>query len=237
MDFLRSRQDWVEAGENMRKNFSWAFTALLFFCWAGPASGQTLSLEEVVAKVQEQYETHADFKAQFVQESVVKSLGKKQTAEGSVYFKKPGKMRWVYTKPTKQELISDGKTLWSYRPEEKQVIVSRMAQAFQSKTPSSFLAGIGNLKRDFQARFDKDAAMGKDYSMEMTPVESQGSLEKLYLLVDKGNFQILQARIQDAMGNITQISFSKIQFNNRLADSLFTFTPPKGVEVFQMPGA
>jgi outer membrane lipoprotein-sorting protein len=39
------------------------------------------------------------------------------------------------------------------------------------------------------------------------------------------------------MGNITQIGFSKIQFDNNLSDSLFTFTPPKGVEVFHMPGS
>jgi outer membrane lipoprotein carrier protein len=112
-----------------------------------------------------------------------------------------------------------------------------MTQAFQSKAPSTFLAGIGNLKRDFQARFVKEPSPGTDYSLELTPLESQGSLEKLFLLVDRKNFYILQARIQDAMGNITQIGFSRIQFDNNLSDSLFAFTPPKGVEVFHMPGS
>ena len=210
---------------------------LLAGLWPVPGRGQTASLEEVVAKVQEQYEIHSDFKAQFVQEATIKSLGKKQQAEGMVYFKKPGKMHWVYRKPTKQEIISNGETLWTYRPEEKQVVVAKMAQAFQSKAPSTFLAGIGNLKRDFQARFVTEPSPGTDYSLELTPLESQGSLEKLFLLVDRKHFYILQARIQDAMGNITQISFSKIQFDNKLSDSLFTFTPPKGVEVFHMPGS
>jgi outer membrane lipoprotein carrier protein len=205
--------------------------------WPAPGRGQTLSLEQVVAKVQEQYEIHSDFKAQFVQEALIKSLGKKQQAEGMVYFKKPGKMHWIYRKPTKQEIVSNGETLWTYRPEEKQVVVARMTQAFQSKAPSTFLAGIGNLKKDFQARFVKEPSPGADYSLELTPLESQGSLEKLYLLVDRKNFYILQARIQDAMGNVTQISFSKIQFDNNLSDSLFTFTPPKGVEIFHMPGS
>ena len=205
--------------------------------WPALGQGQMLPLDEVVARVQEQYETHVDFKAHFVQESLIKSLGKKQQAEGMVYFKKPGKMRWIYRKPTKQEIISDGKSLWTYRPEDKQVIVSQMTQAFQSKAPSTFLAGIGNLKRDFQARFIKEPSPAADYSLELTPVEAQGSLEKLFLLVDRKNFNILQAKIQDAMGNVTQINFSKIQFDNNLSDSLFTFIPPKGVEVFHMPGA
>ncbi len=209
----------------------------ILFSWVGNVFGQTLPLEEVVAKVQEQYEKHSDFKADFIQESFVKSLGKKQQAEGIVYFKKPGKMHWIYNKPTKQEIISDGKSLWNYRPEDNQVVVSRMTQAFQSKAPSTFLAGLGNLQKDFQSRFVKPPAAGAHYALELIPREIQGGLEKLFLTVEPGTFNILQATIQDAMGNITQISFSKIKFNNHLADSLFTFVPPKGVEVFNLPGA
>jgi outer membrane lipoprotein carrier protein len=215
----------------------WIWVGILTVAWPAGGWSQTLSLDEVLGKIQEQYEKHADFKADFGQEALLKSLGKKQQAEGVVYFKKPGKMHWMYNKPTKQQIISDGKTLWNYQPENKQVIVSRVAQAFQSKTPSTFLAGLGNLKKDFQARFLQDPAPGAGYSLELTPLEAQGGVEKLFLVADPKNFNILQARIQDAMGNTTQITFSKIAFNNNLADSLFTFTPPKGAEVFTMPGA
>jgi outer membrane lipoprotein carrier protein len=219
------------------KIFFLIFLFPLIGLWPFPSIGQALSLEEVVAKVQEQYEIHADFKADFVQESFIKSLGKKQRAEGVVYFKKPGKMHWMYRTPAKQEIISDGKTLWTYRPEDKQVIVSRMNQAFQSKAPSTFLAGIGNLKKDFRARFANEPSPGQDYSLELIPLEAQGNLEKLFLVVERKGFKILQTRIQDAMGNTTQVHFLKIQFDNNLSDVLFTFTPPQGVEVFTMPGA
>ena len=221
----------------IRKILGSVLILLLSVVWVPVLKAQSLPLDEIVGKVQEQYETHEDFKANFIQESLVKSLGKKQAAEGIVYFKKPGKMRWNYQKPTKQEIISDGKNLWNYRPEDKQVLVSPMTNAFQSKAPSTFLAGIGNLKKDFQARWGKEPSPKENYSLELNPQETQGSLEKLFLLVDRESFKILQARIQDVMGNVTQISFSKIQFDNRLPESLFTFTPPQGVEVFHMPGA
>jgi outer membrane lipoprotein carrier protein len=201
------------------------------------AGGQGIPLEGILDKVQAQYDTHRDFKAQFFQETLIKSLGKKQKAEGKVYFKKPGKMRWIYTSPHKQEIISDGRTLWTYRPEDKQVIVAKAAQAFQSRTPNTFLAGLGNLKRDFQARFEQEPSPGKDYFLEMTPLETHGSLEKLFLQVDEKTFNILRAKIQDVMGNVTEIRFTDIQFDNRLPDDLFTFSPPPGVEVFRMPGA
>jgi outer membrane lipoprotein carrier protein len=211
------------------------FSAII--CFPIQGRSQTPSLIEIVAKVQGQYDAHEDFKANFVQESLVKSLGKKQVSEGVVFFKKPGKMRWNYQKPFKQEIVSDGKTLWSYRPEEKQVLMSPMSQAAQGKVPSTFLAGLGNLQTDFQIRWGKEPSPQDPYFLELTPNEFQGSLEKLFLLVDRESYRILQAKIQDVMGNTTQISFSKTQFDNRLADSLFVFTPPKGVEVFQMPGA
>ncbi len=222
----------------MKQKMSGLVLLLFCSCLARPEAlwAQALPIEEIVAKVQGQYDTHEDFKASFVQETLLKSLGKKQVAEGVAYFKKPGKMRWDYQKPMKQEIISDGNNLWNYRPEEKQVVVSPMAHSFQSKTPSTFLMGLGNLKKDFQARWAKEPSSGENYFLELTPRETEGSLEKLSLLVDRENFKILQARIQDVMGNVTQISFSKIQFDNHLSDSLFTFTPPKGVEVFRMPG-
>ncbi len=219
------------------KVFLCLFLLLLTGAWPSLANGQPPSLEEVVAKVQEQYEIHSDYKANFAQESLIKTLGKKQLAEGVVYFKKPGKMRWIYRKPTRQEIISDGKTLWTYQPENKQVVVSPMTQAFQSKAPSTFLAGVGNLKKDFQARFLQEPTPATNYYLELTPIEAQGSLEKLFLTVERDSFKILQAKVQDAMGNITQIHFSKIQFNNNLSDSLFRFTPPKDAEVFTMPGS
>jgi outer membrane lipoprotein carrier protein len=240
-NFIFPKKSLERREKRWRKIAPWplAFLFLLTVEGIGSTPGEcaTLSQEEVVTKVQEQYDRHSNFKAHFVQESWIKSLGRKQMAEGLVYFKKPGGMRWTYQKPTKQEIISDGQTLWQYRPEDNQVVVSKTSQAFESKTPSTFLMGIGNLKQDFQARFVKEPSPGSDYTLELTPLETQGSMEKLFLTVDRKTFKILQAKIQDVMGNITQISFSKIQFDTSLPDDLFAFIPPKGVEVFNMPGA
>jgi outer membrane lipoprotein carrier protein len=214
-----------------------AAMGILAIAWPAAAQGGTLSLDEVLEKIQEKYEKHADFQADFIQEAVIRSLGRKQRAEGVVYFKKPGKMHWKYHQPTKQQIISDGQTLWNYQPENRQVIVSRTTQAFQSRTPSTFLAGLGNLRKDFQSRFLEEPAPGTPYSLELTPLEIQGGVEKLFILADPAAFHIVRAKIQDAMGNTTQIDFSRIAFDNNLADSLFTFVPPQGVEVFTLPGA
>ena len=108
-------------------------------------------------------------------------------------------------------------------------MVSQMSQTVQGKVPSTFLAGLGNLKRDFQARWAKEPSGKEPYSIELTPREIQGSLEKLYLLVDRENYHILQAKIQDVMGNTTQIRFSRIQFDNRLSERGGSLPPAGGL--------
>ena len=103
---------------------------------------------EVLTEIQNRYESTNDFEANFVQEYIGKVMKKPQKGEGKVYFKKKGMMRWDYRVPN-QKLISNGQTLWYYQPEENQVFVSDMSKVVKEKTPLAFLAGEGNLSRDF----------------------------------------------------------------------------------------
>jgi outer membrane lipoprotein carrier protein len=75
-----------------------------------------------------------------------------QTLErGTVSVKKPGLMRWIYTSPEKKEFVSDGKKIYSYLAQDKQVIVADVPPADQATTPALFLAGKGDISRDFTA--------------------------------------------------------------------------------------
>jgi len=67
--------------------------------------------------------------------------------------KKPGKMRWEYNAPEKKLFVSDGVKIYSYVPEDKQVIVSDVPSGDRLTTPVLFLAGTGNLARDFNPSF------------------------------------------------------------------------------------
>ena len=71
------------------------------------------------------------------------------TESGRVMVKKPGKMRWDYTAPEEKLFVSDGSRIYFYIPQDKQVIVSDVPTDDQATTPALFLAGKGNLTRDF----------------------------------------------------------------------------------------
>ncbi len=196
------------------------------------ASGQ-----DVLKEIQSRYEKTSDFEASFIQEYVGKGMRQSTRGEGKVYFKKKGMMRWDYTVPN-QKLISDGHTLWYYQPDEKQVLVSDVSSLLKEKTPLAFLAGEGNLSRDFNFLNLNESVSDKEdnYVIELAPKESMGTLSKLVLTADKRTYTILQTDVFDGLGNLTRTRFINIKTNVGVSPSLFQFVAPPGTEVIKMQG-
>ena len=78
-------------------------------------------VNEVIDKLQANYDRTEDFSAMFTQETISKSIGAPAVMNGKIYIKKPGMMRIDYTDPKKWQIISDGVTSWLYFPDDKQV--------------------------------------------------------------------------------------------------------------------
>ena len=180
-----------------------------------------------------------DFKARFVQESVVKSWNVRQVqkAEGDVYFKKEGKMFWDYQTPTPQQIISDGKMLWFYEPEDEQVTVTEVTDGLQSQISGDLLNGKAQLTRDFKVTdvtTQTDVKTGTTV-LQLIPRASQQNLSKVIMKLNSANYRIHQTEVYDLFDNLTRITFSQIQIDTNLNDSLFTFTPPSGVEILSPP--
>jgi len=189
----------------------------------------------VLNEIQNRYEKTNDFEANFIQEYIGKVMRQPNKGEGKVYFKKKGMMRWDYTVPT-QKLISDGHTLWYYQPEEKQVLVSDVSRVLKEKTPLAFLAGEGNLGRDFKLLNLNESVSQKEdnYVVELAPKEPLATLSKLILTVDKKSYTVLQADVFDGLGNVTRTRFIEIKTNVGLSNSFFHFTIPPGTEIIKM---
>ena len=202
-----------------------------------PSSVFGITGETVLAEIQKRYERTSDFEAQFVQEYVGKVMQRIQKGEGKVYFKKKGMMFWDYRTPV-QKLISNGQTLWYYQPEENQVFVSDISKILQERTPLAFLAGEGNLTRDFNlANFNEAlSAREENYVVELAPKEPNATLSKLILTVDKKNYAVIQTDVIDQLGNITRTRFLNIKTNVSLQDSFFQFTIPPGTEIIKSQG-
>jgi len=196
-----------------------------------PATGQTPSLDEVIKNIEAAYGRINDLKAEFSQTAFNKSLNQSIPAQGTVYLKKGGKLRWEFADPTPQQIVSDGKTVWVYTPALNQVNVGPAPEALAGPA-GSFLAGLGRLREHFGVRFlnpaeprDRDG----NVVLDMVPKVSLPTMTRLVLSFDPRSWEVRRGVIYDQFENTVTMQFRKPVVNGGLADSLFTFVAPKGV--------
>lgn len=189
-------------------------------------------IDELIDALQAKYDSVRNFSAAFEQTYAGGVLRTTLVERGTVMIKKPGKMRWRYTSPEEKLFVSDGASLYSYLPIDRQVIVGAVPSGDSVSTPALFLAGRGDLSHDFSAAYD-DAAEAPPgaWAVELTPARSDVDYTRLTLVVDRESLSVTQVRATDFQGAVSTFTFSDLKENQEMPDDLFTFTIPPGVEV------
>ena len=188
--------------------------------------------DDLARAVQTHYRQVRDFTATFEQAYVGGALKRRTVERGTVAIRKPGRMRWDYESPEKKLFISDGTRMYFYVPADKQVRVSAMPADGRVPTPILFLAGRGDLLRDF--RVEEVAAPGAAAgarALRLRPVKAEPEYETLTLIVDSGTYAIRQLVVVDGQGGTSTFSFSNLKENVGIPENRFVFTMPKGVDV------
>ena len=194
-----------------------------------PAHQATPSAQQVAAALQKKYDTIRDFSADFVNDYEGGILRKKLSEKGTVQIKKPGRMRWIYTNPHKQ-FVSDGRRMYVYYPDDKQVTVTPVPEEDEATSAVLFLAGKGNLTRDFTASFVPSAA-SDTYALKLQPRLKDHDYDWLEVVVDRGTLQIRSLSFEDKQGGRSTFRFSRFKENTGLSDKIFVFKIPAGADV------
>jgi outer membrane lipoprotein carrier protein len=209
-----------------------AATVLLALCLL-PAvpDAQTRPASEGMARaLQERYRGIRDFAADFVHTYRGGVLRTQTTERGTVVIKKPGRMRWVYTSPEKKEFISDGGKVYSYLPQDRQVIVTTLPSDDEATTPALFLAGKGDIGRDFTAAYAETSPAGTT-ALKLTPRRPEAEYEYLVVAVDPVTLQIRALTTRDRQGGDSTLTFNNLKENTGISDKAFVFRIPRGVDV------
>ncbi len=204
-------------------------------CLAGfgvrPAAQAAQSPDEIARKVQARYDSVTDFAGEFTQTYEGGVLRTRTTERGTVVIKRPGRMRWVYTKPERKEFVSNGVKVYAYFPADKQVIVSN-APTGADTTPALFLTGEANLTRDFVASaMEVPGAAPGLIGLKLVARKADDDFEWLAIAVDPATYQIRHLVALDRQGGRSSFTFSDLKENQRPPDTLFEFRIPKGVDV------
>ena len=198
------------------------------------AAPQAPAAAALAERVQKRYASVRDFSADFTHTYQGGVLKQKTTERGNLLIKKPGRMRWTYMSPEKKEFVSDGRQLYSYLPAERQVYVNDVPAGGGDTSAALFLAGRGDVTRDFTAQLaGQDAAT---YTLKLTPKARQQEFDTLTLIVDRTSMQIRSLVASDRQGGTSTFVFSNYKENIGLADSRFVFKTPRGVKVVKSDG-
>lgn len=206
-------------------------------------SSQAETATEAATRLQNKYNTIESLSLDFVQNTRGQLTGRPKTGRGRAYFVKnttPGKMRWNYSDPDRQILVSDGKTFSMYFESLQQMIVTS-ASTLDKDITYSFFTGSGNLLEDFDITAGEhkiDNSAEKTVVIKLTPKISQSQVASIQIWITSDSL-IRRIEILDLFDTITVLNFSNLQVNAMdLSDTgalekLFSFTPPENTEIIQ----
>jgi outer membrane lipoprotein carrier protein len=188
------------------------------------------SAKDIVERVQKKYAEINDAILRFSQKAMFSLSKAEYTSSGVLYMKKTNHYRIVTDDRT---FVTDGKTVWSYSPANKQVLVDTYKEEPRTFSPEKFLL---NVPTDYySAIISREKFQGKDVVvLKLTPKSDDASMKSLKLWVDDGEWLLWKAEVVDMNDNLTQYTVSDIRLNPTLADSTFTFVTPPGVEVVDL---
>jgi outer membrane lipoprotein carrier protein len=196
---------------------------------SAPVADSLPPLDTILKEVEKRY-TGSQFSAEFLQESTIKSMEITDFASGRLYVRYPGMMRWEYEKPERQAIITDGKKLWIYRPQDNLVMVGGAPVFFRDGRGASFLSDISLVRKKFKIQLAR--AEGEYlYELRMRPNESAANISEILLYVIPKSHQIARVVTRNDYGDDTRIDIVSPQFNATLDPSLFSFEIPPGAEV------
>lgn len=167
-------------------------------------------------------------RADFTQIITDKNAKQIQQSVGRMAMQRPGKFRWEVKKPMMQLVITNGTRLWIYDPDLEQVTI-RMLTKEVGESPAMLLTNPNvTLGKDYRVESIKSS--GKDLQwFSLTPKNQNSMFAKIKLGFDKN--QIREMELQDHLGHTTAIAFYNIAMNPILSATLFSFKPPKNVDV------
>lgn len=199
---------------------------------AAPPSGKASEAASVAASVQKAYASISAYEADFTQQYVMKAFGQTKTSKGHVTFVKPGKMRWDYTEPKDNVVVSDSVTLWSYVAADKQAR-KMMVKDSQMPTALAFLTGKGDLGKEFNLELmdSKQLKFEGGHVLKATPKVATNLYNFVLFYVDGTTYHVRRVLIVDAQDNRNRFDFDKPVVNGKVDDSKFKWSPPAGVAV------
>lgn len=209
--------------------FLWSCLTVL----AGAQLIHASDVKSIAAAVDDHYNHLRSLEAQFTE--LYQGAGMTRTESGTLWLKKPGKMRWEYRSPREKLFVSDGKDAWFYVPDDRQARKSPARKLDDARSPLAFLLGKTRLEKELRGLSlapDIEPMQLGDGMLRGVPTALADQWSEVVLEITPQN-QIVRIVLQGVDGSSTEYRFTDQKENVATADSRFAFKPPAGTEVVE----
>jgi outer membrane lipoprotein carrier protein len=166
---------------------------------------------------------------------VYRGSGMERTESGTLWLKKPGKMRWEYRSPREKLFVSDGKDAWFYVPADRQARKTAAKKLEDVRSPLAFLLGKTKLENELQGLSlapDVEPATAGDVVLRGVPQAMADRVSQILLEITPDD-RIARIVIQEVDGAATEYRFAGMKEDVALGDARFEFKPPAGTETVE----
>lgn len=197
------------------------------------ASAQGADVKAIAAAVDAHYNHLRTLEAEFTE--LYRGSGMERTESGTLWLKKPGKMRWEYRSPKEKLFVSDGKTAWFYVPEDRQARKSSAKKLEDLRSPLAFLLGKTKLEKELRGLSlapDVEPLESGDVVLRGVPKGLEDQISEIVLEVTPDK-RIARLIMQEVDGASTEYRFSDQKEDVSIQDARFGFKPPAETEIVE----
>jgi len=190
-------------------------------------------IRQLARAVDDHYNRLRSLQADFTE--IYRGAGAERVESGTLWLKKPRKMRWEYRSPKEKLFISDGKQVWFYLPAERQVRKTELKSLEDLRSPLAFLLGKTKLENELRGLskvVDQAPSSAGNTLLRGVPLSMADRISEVQLEITPSD-QIVRIVMTEADGATTEFRFADLKENLSLSDARFEFTPPPGVETVQ----
>jgi outer membrane lipoprotein carrier protein len=158
---------------------------------------------------------------------------------GTVYFSRPGRMRWEYESPEQKLFIVDGANVWFYVPADRTASRAKMKESSDWRTPLALLAGKADLSKlcrrieSAESGADEKPASPGNEALRCIPRGDPSSADapKDVIFETDPQAHLVRVLIREPGNSETEFRFGNWEENIAVPEAKFHFQPPPGVAV------
>src|SRR5260370_6343005 len=197
-------------------------------------SARAQDVRQLARAVDDHYNHLRSLQANFTE--IYRGEGAERVESGTLWLKKPRKMRWEYRSPKEKLFISDGQAVWFYLPAERQLRKTTLKKLDDLRSPLAFLLGKTKLENELrglsrvvdQSPLSTENTLLRGVPQGVVRQSMAGQANEVQLEITPSD-QIVRIVLLEADGATTEFRFAGWKENLDLSDSRFQFTPPPGV--------